>query len=218
MLRRRFTLNAIVSALPLATGALLLSALWVQGAALAQDAQTEVAVEPPQQTAAPVDSAAETQSADTRQASGGAAGDNLLSEPELEQLVAPIALYSDPLLANVLIASTYPLEVVQAERWYEKNKDLEGDALQEALAQQDWDDSLKDLVAVPDVLEMMNKDLDWTQKLGDAVLAQQSDVMNAVQALRARAKEAGTLESNPQQTVTVTQTVVQNGDTSASGE
>ena len=97
--------------------------------------------------------------------------------------------------------------------------DLEGDALQEALATQDWDDSIKDLVSVPDALEMMNNDLDWTQKLGDAVLAQQSDVMNAVQALRARAKENGTLESNPQQTVTVTQTVVQSSDgSSGSGE
>ncbi len=90
--------------------------------------------------------------------------------------------------------------------------------MQTALATQDWDDSLKDLVAVPDVLELMNKELDWTQKLGDAVLAQQSDVMNAVQALRARAKEAGTLESNPQQTVTVTQTVVQSADTTSGGE
>ncbi|MEM8574484.1 MAG: DUF3300 domain-containing protein [Pseudomonadota bacterium] len=218
MLRRRLTPNAFVSVLPTTAGALLLSTLWVQGTALAQDAQTEVAVEPPQQAAAPADSAGGEQGAGTGQASGTPASDNLLSEPELEQLVAPIALYSDPLLANVLIASTYPLEVVQAERWYEKNKDLQGDALQEALAQQDWDDSLKDLVAVPDVLDMMNKDLDWTQKLGDAVLAQQSDVMNAVQVLRARAQEAGTLESNPQQTVTVTQTVVQNDDGSASGE
>jgi hypothetical protein len=193
----------------LAASAALAFGFWAQGTALAQDGQADGTAEPSQQAAANAD----TDAAD------GSAQDGLLSEAELEQLVAPIALYSDPLLANVLIASTYPLEVVQAERWHQDNKDLQGDALQTALATQDWDDSLKDLVAVPDVLEMMNKDLDWTQKLGDAVLAQQSDVMNAVQALRARAKEAGTLESNPQQTVTVTQTVVQNADpTSASGE
>mgnify|MGYP001547390651 FL=1 len=191
----------------LAASAALAFGFWAQGTALAQDGPADGTAVPSQQAVANAD----TDAAD------GSTQDGLLSEAELEQLVAPIALYSDPLLANVLIASTYPLEVVQAERWYQDNKDLQVDALQTALATQDWDDSLKDLVAVPDVLEMMNKDLDWTQKLGDAVLAQQSDVMNAVQALRARAKEAGTLESNPQQTVTVTQTVVQNADTTSAG-
>ena len=220
MLRRRFMPNPTVfAAVPFTMVALLLSALWLPGAAFAQGTSAEEAVAPPPQTETPADDAAADQSADAAQASGAAADDGLLTEPELEQLVAPIALYPDPLLANVLIASTYPLEVVQAERWYKKNKDLEGDALQEALATQDWDDSIKDLVSVPDALEMMNNDLDWTQKLGDAVLAQQSDVMNAVQVLRARAKENGTLESNPQQTVTVTQTVVQSSDgSSGSGE
>ena len=186
-------------------------ALGMQGTAFAQGTDAEVAVEPPQQDSAP----AEAEASDSDQSSDGVAQDTLLSEAELEQLVAPVALYSDPLLANVLIASTYPLEVVQAERWYQKNKELKGDGLQEALAKQDWDDSIKDLVTVPDALEMMNKDLDWTQNLGDAVLAQQADVMEAVQALRARANENGMLESNPQQTVTVTQTVVQNGDGSS---
>ena len=186
-------------------------ALGMQGTAFAQGTDSEVAVEPPQQDSAP----AEAEVSDSDQSSDGVAQDTLLSEAELEQLVAPVALYSDPLLANVLIASTYPLEVVQAERWYQKNKELKGDGLQEALAKQDWDDSIKDLVTVPDALEMMNKDLDWTQNLGDAVLAQQADVMEAVQALRARANENGMLESNPQQTVTVTQTVVQNGDGSS---
>ena len=134
-------------------------------------------------------------------------GQALLDEGQLDQLVAPIALYPDPLLAQVLIASTYPLEVVQAERWLEKNKDLKGDALAEALAKEDWDDSIKALVEVPDVIEMMNKDLDWTSQLGDAVLAQQADVMDAVQRLRALAQENGKLESNDQQTVTVKQEV-----------
>lgn len=135
------------------------------------------------------------------------ASQQLLDEGQLDQLVAPIALYPDPLLAQVLIASTYPLEVVQAERWLEKNKDLNGETVGQALAKEDWDHSIKALVEVPDVLEMMNKDLDWTSKLGDAVLAQQADVMDAVQRLRALAQENGKLESNDQQTVTVKQEV-----------
>jgi hypothetical protein len=129
----------------------------------------------------------------------------LLDEGQLDQLVAPIALYPDPLLSQVLIASTYPLEVVQADRWAEKNKELKGDALNDALAKEDWDDSVKALAAVPDVLAMMNEDLDWTSKLGDAVLAQQADVMDAIQRLRALAQSNGKLESNEQQTVTVTE-------------
>jgi len=215
--------------------AALASVLMINGTALAQDDSVTEAGSSPPQTGAPADagtapaqdpdSVAEAVSpppqAATSDASDAAATDNaqdkLLSEAELEQLVAPVALYPDPLLANVLIASTYPLEIVQAERWYEQNKDLKGDALQKALSDQNWDDSIKDLVSVSDALEMMNKDLDWTQKLGDAVLAQQSDVMNAVQALRARAKANGTLESNPQQTVTVTQAVVENNDGSSGG-
>ena len=129
----------------------------------------------------------------------------LLDQAALDQLVAPIALYPDPLLSQVLIASTYPLEVVQAQRWAEKNKDVKGDALNDALAKEDWDDSVKALAAVPDVLAMMNEDLDWTSKLGDAVLAQQADVMDAIQRLRALAQSNGKLESNEQQTVTVTE-------------
>src|SRR4029079_186553 len=100
-----------------------------------------------------------------------------LSQGELDQLVAPIALYSDPLLAQVLMAATYPLEIVQAERWAKANKSLKGDALDAALAKQDWDASVKALVATPTVLTMMNDQLDWTEKLGDAVLAQQADLM-----------------------------------------
>jgi uncharacterized membrane protein YgcG len=130
-------------------------------------------------------------------------GQQTLTEQELEQLVAPIALYPDPLLAQVLMASTYPLQVVQADRWVQSNPKVTGDALTEAMAKQDWDASVKALVATPSVLDMMNKDLDWTQKLGDAVLAQQADVMDAVQALRAKAQANGKLESNQQQKVTV---------------
>jgi hypothetical protein len=127
----------------------------------------------------------------------------LLKPAELDQLLAPIALYPDPLLSEVLIASTYALEVVQADRWAKSNKALKGDALTGALAKQSWDDSVKSLVQVPDVLGMMSEQLDWAQKLGDAVLAQQADVMDAVQRLRARAHANGKLESTKQQTVTV---------------
>jgi len=178
------------------TGIALLLAM--QGASRAQGATAG-----PEAAQAPSEQAAPDQAAQPDQQSGQA----LLDEAQLDQLVAPIALYSDPLLAQVLIASTYPLEVVQAERWLEKNKELKGDALDAALAKEDWDDSIKALVEVPDVLEMMNKDLDWTSQLGDAVLAQQADVMGAVQRLRALAHENGKLESNDQQTVTVTQEV-----------
>src|SRR5215204_2037272 len=87
----------------------------------------------------------------------------LLKAPELDQLVAPIALHPDPLLSEMLIASTYPLEVVQADRWAKANKNLKGDALTGALAKQSWDDSVKSLIQVPNVLAMMAEQLDWTQ-------------------------------------------------------
>jgi hypothetical protein len=127
----------------------------------------------------------------------------LLKPAELDQLLAPIALHPDPLLSEVLIASTYPLEVVQADRWAKSNKSLKGDALTAALGKQSWDDSVKSLVQVPSVLTMMSEQLDWTQKLGDAVLAQQADVMDSIQRLRARARANGKLESTKEQTVTV---------------
>ena len=127
----------------------------------------------------------------------------LLKPAELDQLLAPIALYPDPLLTQTLIASTYPLEVVQADRWAKSNKNLKGDALTAALAKQSWDDSIKSLVQVPTVLAMMGEQLDWTQKLGDAMLAQQADVMDAVQRLRTRAQNNGKLKSSKEQTVTV---------------
>ncbi|MBR0662275.1 DUF3300 domain-containing protein, partial [Neoroseomonas oryzicola] len=132
-----------------------------------------------------------------------------LTQPQLEQLLAPIALYPDDLLMQMLMASTYPLEVVQAKRWLGQGQNgaLRGDALVQALAAQSWDPSVKSLVPFPDVLTMMNDQLDWTQQVGDAVLAQQQDVMNAVQVLRGRAQANGALQSGPQQTVTVTQNV-----------
>jgi hypothetical protein len=119
------------------------------------------------------------------------------SQEELDRLLAPIALYPDALLGQILMASTYPLEVVKAARWTRANPNVTGPALQDAMAAQDWDPSVKALTAVPRVLDEMSENLDWTQSLGDAFLAQQTDVMNTVQALRARAYAAGNLSSGP---------------------
>jgi hypothetical protein len=127
-----------------------------------------------------------------------------LKPEELDQLVAPIALYPDTLLSQVLIASTYPLEVVEAERWAKQNTKLKGDALKKAVDQKKWDDSIKSLAATPDVLSMMSDKLDWTQKLGDAVLAQQADVMDAIQRLRQKAQANDKLKTTKQQKVTTT--------------
>lgn len=124
-----------------------------------------------------------------------------LKPEELEQLVAPIALYPDNLLSQVMIASTYPLEVVEADRWVRGNTNLEGEARAAVLNDQGWDDSVKSLTTTPEVLNNMSQKLDWTQKLGDAVLAQQKDVMDAVQRLRTKAYAQKTLQSTPQQTV-----------------
>lgn len=127
----------------------------------------------------------------------------LLDAAELDQLVAPIALYPDALLAQMLIASTYPLEVIEAERFLKANPNLKGDALNTELAKQDWDDSVKALAEAPEVLAMMSAELDWMQSLGDAVLAQQPDVMEAVQRLRAKAEARGKLASTEQQRIVV---------------
>ena len=124
-----------------------------------------------------------------------------LTQQELAQLVAPIALYPDALLAQVLTASTYPLEVVMAARWSEKNPDLKGAALEDAMQKEPWDPSVKGLTSVPQVLAMMSDKLDWTQQLGEAFLAQPDDIQNAIQALRARADEAGNLKSSKEQKV-----------------
>jgi hypothetical protein len=114
-------------------------------------------------------------------------------------------LQPDSLLAQVLMASTYPLEIVEAARWAKANPGLKDKKLEDALQSQSWDPSVKSLTAFPEVLAMMNEQLDWTQKLGDAFLAQQNDVMGAVQVLRNKAKAQGNLESNKQQTVIVEQ-------------
>jgi uncharacterized protein DUF3300 len=120
---------------------------------------------------------------------------------ELEQIVAPIALYPDSLLAQIFMASTYPLEIVQAARWQKDHPDVKGDAVAKAVEKETWDASVKSLIAFPDVLTMMNEKLEWTQKLGDAFLADQKGVMEAVQRLRVKAKESGNLKSGKEQTV-----------------
>jgi uncharacterized membrane protein YgcG len=127
-----------------------------------------------------------------------------LAQAQLDELVAPVALYPDPLLVDILTASTYPLEIVEAERWLADpaHAALKGDALTAALVAQNWDPSVKSLVPFPAILQMLNGHLDWTQHLGEAFLAQQADVMDAVQRLRQRAQNAGALKSTPQETVT----------------
>ena len=132
-----------------------------------------------------------------------AADKQLLKPAELDQIVAPIALYPDTLLSEVLMAATYPLEVVQAERWLNGNKSLNGDQLKDAVDKQPWDDSVKSLTATPSVLEMMNSKIDWTQKLGNAVIDQQADVMAAIQRLRAKAQANNKLQTTEQQKVVV---------------
>jgi hypothetical protein len=122
---------------------------------------------------------------------------------EIEALVAPVALYPDSVLAQVLMASTYPLEIVHAARWVKANPNVKGDAAVKGVENQPWDVSVKSLVAFPQILEPMNDRLDWTQKLGDAFLSQEKDVLAAVQRLRARAQESGNLKSNEQQNVIV---------------
>ncbi len=129
-----------------------------------------------------------------------------LASGELDSLVAPIALYSDQLLAQTLAASTYPLEIIQLQQWMGRNKNLEGKALADAVAKQPWDPSVQGLVAFPDVIERMAGNIQWTTDLGNAFLAQQSDVMDAVQRMRAKAQGTGNLKTSSQQTVQ-TQTV-----------
>ena len=130
-------------------------------------------------------------------------------QEELDQMLAPIALYPDSLLAQILMGATYPLEVVQADRWAKANRNLKGDQLNDALDQKNWDPSVKALVPFPQVLSMMSERLEWTQKLGDAFLDQQDEVMDTVQKLRARAQAAGNLRDTEQQRVIVQERVIE---------
>src|SRR6201987_4819 len=120
---------------------------------------------------------------------------------QLDSLVAPIALYPDPLLAQTLAASTYPLEIIQLQQWLEKNKNLKDKALADAVEKESWDPSVQALAALPDVVKRLADDIQWTTDLGNAFLAQQSDVMDAVQRMRKKAQDKGTFKSTEQQTV-----------------
>jgi hypothetical protein len=136
------------------------------------------------------------------------ADQKIFKQEELDQILAPIALYPDSLLTQMLMASTYPLEIVQADRWAKQNKDMKGDALTKALEEQPWDPSVKSLVNFPQVLATMNEKLDWTTKLGDAFLAQQQEVMATIQNLRHKAQETGNLKTTKEQVVKVEKEVI----------
>ncbi len=124
-----------------------------------------------------------------------------LTPDQLDSLVAPIALYPDPLLAQCLVAATYPIDVVAAQQWLAKNGTLKGEELTKAAEKEPWDPSVQALVLLPEALKVLSENIKWTQDLGDAFLAQQSDVMDAVQRLRLKAKDAGKLDSTEQQKV-----------------
>ncbi len=138
------------------------------------------------------------------QESKSASSDAKLPNDQLDSLVAPIALYPDPLLAQILAASTYPLEIVQLSQWMQKNSKLTGDKAAAEVKKQDWDPSVQALVVLPDVVKILNDNIKWTADLGNAFLAQQGDVMNAVQRMRAKAKSKGNLKTTEQQKVETT--------------
>ena len=121
---------------------------------------------------------------------------------QLQQLVAPIALYPDALVAQILAGSTYPTQIVEADRWMQQHSDLKGEQLAQAVNQQSWDASVKALTQTPSVLANLDKNLSWASALGDAYVNQQQAVLDAVQTMRKRAEQAGNLKTNPQETVT----------------
>src|SRR5437588_1228142 len=161
------------------------------GSALISLGQTVAPTAPPPQGESPVMTTTTTEQEPAA---------NLPPE-QLDSLVAPIALYSDPLLATTLAASTYPLEIIQLQQWMDKNKNLKDKALADALAKQPWDPSVQALAATPDVVQRMAGNIQWTDDLGNAFLARQSDVMDAVQRMRGKAESKGTLKTSAQQTV-----------------
>jgi hypothetical protein len=137
----------------------------------------------------------------TTSQTSSSAPDVKLSNDQLDSLVAPIALYPDPLLAQTLVACTYPLEIVQLQQWLEKNKNLKDKALTDAVQKQNWDPSVQAMAPFPDLVKLLSTNIKWTDELGNAFLAQQSDVMDAVQRMRTKAVEKGALKSNEQQKV-----------------
>lgn len=142
------------------------------------------------------------------QTEGDAEQSDRFSKEELTQMLAPIALYPDSLTAQILMASTYPLEIVEADRWLAQNKGLKGNELDDALKKKDWDPSVKSLCHFPDVLAAMSEKLDQTRKLGDAFLAQEDEVMATVQELRRKARDQGNLKTTGEQTVIVEEDIV----------
>src|ERR1700733_85139 len=170
---------ACALALSMFTGAFLTTSLWAQDQPQAQDQPPAQAPPPPgQPPTAP------------------------LSADQLQELVAPIALYPDALVAQILAASAYPTQIVEAERFLQQNPNLKGKDLGDAVNQQDWDPSVKALTPFPSVLENLDKNLSWTSELGDANYNQQADVMQAIQFMRQKAQASGNLKTTPQQTVT----------------
>ena len=177
----------------------LLVVLLLPGMAVAAD---EASQEPTQASSEPAtDQVEEPQVADEQEAEG-------FPPEQIRELLAPVALYPDALLAQVLMASTYPLDVVQAARWIPEHSDLEDEALANAAAEESWDPSVQALVFFPSVVEMMNKDLAWTQDLGEAYLGQEEEVLESVQTLRKEAYDAGNLESTEEQEVQVEDDIV----------
>ncbi|NTU60412.1 MAG: DUF3300 domain-containing protein, partial [Deltaproteobacteria bacterium] len=124
-----------------------------------------------------------------------------IPDEQLDSLVAPIALYPDPLLSQTLVASTYPVEIVQLQQWLQKNKNLKGKELEDAVMKQGWDPSIQAMAVLPDVVKRLADDVKWTTDLGNAFLSQQEDVMNAVQRMRKKAQETGALKASEQQKV-----------------
>jgi hypothetical protein len=139
------------------------------------------------------------------QASAQTTSQTTLPPEQLDTMVAPIALYPDPLISQILVASTYPLELVQANQWLQQHSDLKGQALKDEAAKQNWDASVQALMLFPDVIKRLNADITWTTNLGNAFLANQASVMDAIQRMRVKAEEAGKLKSTPQEKVVTTQ-------------
>src|SRR2546430_4333938 len=169
-------------------------ALFVSSSLVLASVQAGCATEPPQPETQPSVGAAP-------QASEGSTQVVAQQSPEdLDQLVAPIALYPDALVAQILAAATYPTEVVEADRWMQQNPGLQGDALAQAVDPQSWDPSVKALTQFPSVLAMMDKNLSWTSSLGDAYVNRQQNVLDAVQVMRQRAQQAGNLKRDRKST------------------
>src|SRR5260221_9410229 len=149
---------------------------------------------------APGDTAVYARHPEQRDASVGQAAPAIPND-QLDSLVAPVALYPDPLLTQVLVASTYPLEIIQLQQWIQKNNGLKGYDLTNALQKQNWDRSIQAMAVFPDLVKRLADDIKWTTDLGNAFLAQQSDVMDAVQRMRMKAKDAGNLKPTEQMKV-----------------